>query len=282
MAQLDTDIVFEYDMGDSTEIDVSHCTGWRTLPWSVCVCPVDSVVKVEYENRVAYYVGAPDALITSRNVPHRLTVVEGIRPVSIWCHFRIDISHGLDLLQFYRIPDSFTGDCAREIRREVLALNAVYLENVSPDILFRRHYHGFNLVKQILTQSEPRTDVEQLITSYFRLSPALSLMRERIGSGELMLGEAAAAVNLSPSRFSGLFRQTLGIAPLAYFNRLRIQKAQEMLLKTGLSVGEIAEELKFFDAYHFSHKFKRLTGVSPKEYRSRILRSLYPGGEKPF
>ena len=269
------DVGFEYDCGDTTVLTEQHrVTGRRTIPATVCVCPVNSVTRIEIDGQKAYYLTSPDSFVVPRDVPHCLTLIEGENPVSIWCHFRISIFHGLDLLRFYDLPRRFTGDTAVAIRDRVLALNAAHRAEVSPDRLFRRQSEGFELVKTILSASCLKTDAAQMLSSFSRIGPALRFMRERIGRS-ITLDEIAATVNLSKSRFSGLFQEITGVAPVAYFNQLRIKQAQELLLLTSLSIGEVAEQLGFYDAYHFSRKFKRMVGSGPKEYRTRTLRSLY-------
>ena len=55
----------------------------------------------------------------------------------------------------------------------------------------------------------------------------------------------AGLCSLSVSRFSHLFKAMTGLTPLAYLNRARIENAKELLLKTSLSIAEIAEMVGF-------------------------------------
>lgn len=68
---------------------------------------------------------------------------------------------------------------------------------------------------------------------------------------------------LSPGRFRKIFSECLGMTPVEYRNRLRMQKAV-LLLKTGnCTVGEAAEKVGIADIKYFSKMFKRHIGVSP-------------------
>lgn len=54
-----------------------------------------------------------------------------------------------------------------------------------------------------------------------------------------------------------------------YINVKRIQEAQRILLTSNTSIGEISQELNFYDAADFSRRFKREIGMTPLEYRQQ-------------
>lgn len=85
----------------------------------------------------------------------------------------------------------------------------------------------------------------------------------------LRLADIAAAVNLSASHYSSLFRKKTGFAPIEYFNLLKIQVACQYLQFTPLRINEIATQVGIEDAYYFSRLFSHTMGVSPNEYRKR-------------
>lgn len=79
--------------------------------------------------------------------------------------------------------------------------------------------------------------------------------------------ELAAIATLSTSRFAHLFSKKLGLSPLRYLERLRMERAKSLLLGTSNSVKEIAAGVGYPDALHFSTRFRRLVGRSPRAYR---------------
>lgn len=79
--------------------------------------------------------------------------------------------------------------------------------------------------------------------------------------------QVADAVGVSDNYLSQIFRQEITISPWDYLNRLRIQKARELLLHTQDSVTSIAIQVGFNDSAYFSRVFHKLTGRSPLEYR---------------
>ena len=87
----------------------------------------------------------------------------------------------------------------------------------------------------------------------------------------LPLDKMAAAVNLSPSHFSYLFKKKTGFSPIEYFNHLKVQKACQYLLFTDLRVREIALELGIEDPYYFTRMFTKVMGMSPNNYREKKI-----------
>lgn len=83
--------------------------------------------------------------------------------------------------------------------------------------------------------------------------------------------ELAVAVGLSESQMRRLFKTVIGISPLEYRNKLRINAAAKMLAVGELNVSEVAFAVGFEDIYAFSHAFKKHKGVAPSFYKGEIL-----------
>jgi signal transduction histidine kinase/CheY-like chemotaxis protein/ABC-type sugar transport system substrate-binding protein len=79
--------------------------------------------------------------------------------------------------------------------------------------------------------------------------------------------EVAAHVGLSEDYLTSCFRKELGLTPVAYLNRYRVQQAKQLLKNTHKSITEIALEVGFSGSSYFSRVFHRETGMSPAEYR---------------
>ena len=77
----------------------------------------------------------------------------------------------------------------------------------------------------------------------------------------------AEKANLSPSYFSDLIRKETGTNPKDFISLFMIDEAKRRLLETGDDISEIAYRLGFEYPAHFTRMFKRLVGMTPKEYR---------------
>jgi AraC family transcriptional regulator len=83
---------------------------------------------------------------------------------------------------------------------------------------------------------------------------------------DVALVELAAIVQMSPSYFSSLFKQSTGLAPHQYAIRYKIDRAKKMLVQNDMSIAEVAYTLGFTHQSHLSRHFKRLVGVTPKVF----------------
>lgn len=72
---------------------------------------------------------------------------------------------------------------------------------------------------------------------------------------------------MSRRTLSRLFREALGVTPIEYMVRLRIERALEMLTTTDASISEIAYSLGYSDGNYFTRQFRSVTGRTPREAR---------------
>lgn len=83
------------------------------------------------------------------------------------------------------------------------------------------------------------------------------------------LKHIAAYCNCSKSYISHMFKKQTGLSLSMYLTYLRVNEAKKRLLETSEPITQIAIVLGFGDSNYFSKVFKKLNGISPKEYRSR-------------
>ena len=77
-------------------------------------------------------------------------------------------------------------------------------------------------------------------------------------------------LNDSPNYLSQLFGKYGDSGFVEYITETRIAAAKEMLEQGDLKVYEIAEKLGYESAFYFSKVFKKVTGLSPREYQQSI------------
>ncbi len=83
----------------------------------------------------------------------------------------------------------------------------------------------------------------------------------------LSLNDLAHAANMSRSHLSTHFKLITGISPYEYLIIQRIELAVTLLRETNLSVTETAQNCGFTNLANFNKAFKRITGMTPREYR---------------
>lgn len=81
------------------------------------------------------------------------------------------------------------------------------------------------------------------------------------------VADLAARAGLSPRYFSIKFKEIIGSSVQSYSIKMRIERAQHLLLYAGMNVTEVAETLGYRDIFFFSRQFKQYTGHNPSEIR---------------
>ncbi len=102
-----------------------------------------------------------------------------------------------------------------------------------------------------------------------RIGGGIKLMHGDIGRC-WTVGELAAAVAMSRSAFALRFKSMVGVAPLEYLRRWRMQVAQNALRRRSCSVAGIALELGYASESAFGNAYKRTFGLSPKRHRVAV------------
>lgn len=209
-------------------------------------------------------VGKNDAFLIPQGVPH-IYGADADEPWSnYWVHFR---------------------------GRQGAAFAELIAAADSPVIHLHRHEEVVACIEQLYQYMGNVHARSELIAASGALSQLLCLIQFRMGSTEtkgrsaeegiqrsidfmhknlakpLRLGDLAKVAGLSPGHYGMLFRQSRDHSPVDYFNRLRIQKACELLKTTDASVAQIGELVGFSDPYYFSRLFKKHMGLSPRAYR---------------
>jgi AraC family transcriptional regulator len=86
---------------------------------------------------------------------------------------------------------------------------------------------------------------------------------------DIGLERLAAEVALGQHHFGKAFKESLGRSPWRYVSERRIHRAKEMLLSEHRSITEIAHDLGFSSHSHLSEAFRRVTGMTPSEFRKK-------------
>ena len=85
----------------------------------------------------------------------------------------------------------------------------------------------------------------------------------------LQITDVAAAVGVHANYLANTFQEQYHVTPKQYLTKLKLDKAKELLLLTKHPVYIIANSVGFSDPLAFSKFFRRMTGISPTEYRNK-------------
>lgn len=92
---------------------------------------------------------------------------------------------------------------------------------------------------------------------------------EKHYSREISLTELAGKVGVTPNYFSRIFKEETGINFVDWLNKLRIEKAVQLLDDGTMKIYEVAEKVGFSNYKYFSAIFKKVLGCTPKQYQKR-------------
>ncbi|MEV2220729.1 AraC family transcriptional regulator [Nocardia vinacea] len=95
-------------------------------------------------------------------------------------------------------------------------------------------------------------------------------LADRSYAEPLNLDELAAAAGVSKYHFLRAFAAVYGVTPAAYLAERRIERAQDYLRATNLTVTEVCMLVGYSSLGSFSSKFRQLVGVTPSEYQAKF------------
>lgn len=145
----------------------------------------------------------------------------------------------------------------------------------------------FKSAKQnnIASQLECKAGIIKLVSMYIAASSANAVVHSKSNALDGILGyinnnlEKSITLNmlaemahLHPNYFIKFFKENIGMSPIKYINRQRMERAKLMLENTDMTIGEIMSKVGFSDPGHFSKFFKANIGYSPKQFRDFFCR----------
>lgn len=99
-----------------------------------------------------------------------------------------------------------------------------------------------------------------------RIRRSIGFIRRNIVK-ELAVSELAGMELMSKDHYIRLFRSKMGITPMAYIIRLKMERAELLLLTTCSPVKQIAQEMGYEDTSYFVRIFRKYVGKTPQQYR---------------
>jgi AraC-like DNA-binding protein len=107
-------------------------------------------------------------------------------------------------------------------------------------------------------------DNEKFITE-----KVIQLMRENV-NGKLSIREICQSTAFSESHIHNVFKKQTGLSVMHYFNKLKIDRAKQLIGDRRHNFTQISSMLGFSSVHHFSHAFRSFVHMSPTEYERSV------------
>lgn len=178
-------------------------------------------------------------------------------------HFQLKLCgvDGIDLFRKCKAPISATLDDNKEdFFTEGLSYtalsNSLRVRQALYDILLSiMEKNNLDLTSKNLSHCVTRA------IQYIKYNLSIQLSSERI----------AEHAFVSVSTLSKHFRKELGLSVHDYIQDMVLFEAQQLLMKSDMSIMEISEKYGFCDQFYFSRRFREKFGISPREYRKTMV-----------
>ncbi len=158
----------------------------------------------------------------------------------------------------FRSPKCFERNDIPDCRELIMQIRSDF---VAPDDA--KQFACFsNLCKLLDIVSSNHSDVDR--SDLLRINNSVQYINEFYNLNT-PIKDIAAMSSTCVSNLERMFRKCFNVTPLEYRTMLRINRAKQLLL-AGLTISEAAAAVGFYDSFHFSKAFKKITGVSPGEY----------------
>lgn len=102
-----------------------------------------------------------------------------------------------------------------------------------------------------------------------RLREICSFLQENVEK-DLVSKDILAEFAISESSLQKLFQNKVGMGAMQYLQRLKIDRAKELIREKELNFSQISEKLGFSSIHYFSRRFKAVSGMTPSEYAASV------------
>jgi AraC-like DNA-binding protein len=165
-------------------------------------------------------------------------------------------------------------NCSEEFSTTLLGINNLVKELLLHILLHcETRYHKslsgtiINVLEElIIAKDEQDIEIAHLFakTNDVRILKALNYIQDHADE-KLIMGNISTFSGMSSRNLNRVFSEQFGINPKQLHNKLRMEKARELLKVKGQTVTEVCFSLGFSSLYQFIKSFKKTLGVLPSE-----------------
>lgn len=210
-------------------------------------------------------VGPGDLMTLPRDLRHGYEASPDDPWTIYWVHFDGDLAGEFWQAMGYRRERPLVSlGTSPKLLADFEALLGVRRSGYSPPVFV----HAANHLREMLSYLAvltPRTEMRR--AGEFDLEYVHALMQAHV-DGHLDLEMLAARCRLSKYAFARKYKRLTGTSPIQHFIYMKMERACYLLDISQQSIQQIAYELGYDDPYYFSRLFRKVVGVSPRQYRA--------------
>ena len=165
-------------------------------------------------------------------------------------------------------------DLSAELKNEML-----YIAQHSDQSPFHLIGHLYLFLDYLTRSSSSRRLLQGGRMRDFYIKEAISYIEQNF-QNDISVEDIAGFCSLNRSYFGKIFRDALGKSPQEFLINYRMSKAAELLKLTELSIGDISNAVGYPSQLHFSRAFKKIHGISPRQWRNEN-KAVKPNRREP-
>lgn len=175
--------------------------------------------------------------------------------------------------KFKKISSFDVFDITRDIIENISKTYHAMIKDNSTNLLWKKNILVYESSKHFLFEFKYILNeifyLQEKLGNYSerKIEVSLQYMEENYNKN-LNMATVSNYVSMNYSSFSCLFKEKTGYSFVEYLNKLRIDKAKELLVETDLKIHEISKKVGYDNDKYFLKKFKLICGISPSEYRN--------------
>lgn len=212
-----------------------------------------------------------DLLLIAPHTPQDYSVESSMQHWEfLWTHFRPQ-AQWLDLLDWTTIEPGVMRLTVREVPTQQQIIQQFHRTHrcaMSAGAL--RDRIAMNALEALLLMCEQVNPNQNAHTIDARIRQAMDHVTRHLDQ-KITLDVLADLTGLSASRLGHRFREVVGVAPMEFVERQRIDRAKQLLTMTSLSIKEISGQVGYETQFYFSLRFKKKTGKSPTTFRQQAI-----------